>query len=383
MKKVVIVGGGVSGLFLSLFLLKQNHKVHLFEKTSSLGKKFLVAGKSDLNITNSENLDVFCAHYTPRIDDSIKYFSNDSLISFLKEEFDIDTFTGTSGRVFPKDIKASKILKVIVDSLKANPDFTLGLNSNLENFSDDKIQFSAGEVTDFDAAVFCLGGASWKITGSDGSWLKTFKDKNISTTEFKASNCSIELNLSDYFKEKVSHHFIKNVKLECEKESVQGDIVFNGTKMEGTPIYTMSRFFRENKKVSFNFKPDMELVKLKRIIDKRDSKKSIVTFLKTTLKLDPFIYSLWREFHSTDEIKNKLFEMISSFEISNYKLAPIDEAISTIGGVEMSEVDSNYKLKQFNKLYSIGEMLNWDTITGGYLIQGCISQAFHVSKALS
>ncbi len=383
MKEIVVVGGGVAGLFLSLFLLKKNIKVHLIEKTSSLGKKFLVAGKSDLNITNDEGLESFINRYCPAQEETIRSFSKDDLTLFLKEEIGVETFVGTSGRVFPKDIKASKILNLIIKKLKDHPNFKLSLKTSLVRFDDHSIETSNGMLSDFDAAVFCLGGASWKVTGSDGQWRKTFEEAGVKTTEFQPSNCSIELELSDFFKNKVSHHHIKNVSLSCENHKVQGDIVFNGSHLEGTPIYTMSRFFRNNKEVYFNFKPDMEMKKLKNIIEKRDPKKSIASFLKSSLKLDPLLYTFWREFHDPKTINSDLLNLITHSTIPKFKLGKLDEAISTVGGVEMGEVDDHYKLKAFTRYYAIGEMLDWDTITGGYLIQGCISQAHIVSRDLS
>lgn len=382
---IAIIGGGPSSLFAAALLLEKGHKVTLYEKTSSTGKKLLVAGKSGLNITHSEPIESFSKKYFEQQDlyfSLLQDFSNTDLIKWLND-LGVETFIGSSGRVFPTSFKASEILKIINDKLKTYSDFNFFPNSTLTQIDKDYIYINNEKIV-ADKYIYGLGGKSWKITGSDGLWIDLFKEHGIQVNAFAASNCGVEI----AFKSNFDRTPIKNCSISIHGHTIQGDIMLTDYGLEGTPVYSLVKYIREDLEknktafVKIDLKPDLTSEELAKKFSKKRSKDSLSNSLRKLIGLDAGSLNLLKEFTVKEEFQNSPLSFIKNLSIPIHALRPMDEAISTSGGVAFNELTEAFELSKLPNHYVIGEMVDFDTITGGYLLQACFSMAFRVSKSL-
>lgn len=383
-KSIHIVGGGSAALSFACHIDTQKFDVFLYEKNKTLGRKFLVAGDGGLNITHSEPVSKMIEKYFPPefVKPILEQFNNNDLIHWLNK-IGIETFIGSSGRVFPlKNIKPIQVLNTIINQLKLN-----GVRVNTEHqlidWNNEKLTFEHKDINfdiHYDVAVFSLGGGSWKITGSDGTWIDLFKNKGINCAEFESSNSSCYTSWKSEFISKNEGKYIKNISVKCHNQSFKGEIVLTKYGIEGACIYALNRQIREeidlfgHATLLIDLKPGWELYKLKEIFIKY-KKMNVSDILKNKINLNTTTIELLKSRLSKEEYLNqdKLINEIKNLKINILSLAPIDEAISTVGGINLDEINEDFELIKFPKTHCIGEMLNWDASTGGYLLQACFS----------
>lgn len=369
--------------------------VNIYEKNSALGRKFLVAGKGGFNLTHAEPIDNFIARYTPTsfLENSLRGFSNTDLQEWFSS-IGIKTYSGTSDRIFPiKGIKPIEVLNAILKQLEKNK-VKINYEFDWKGFdANDSLVFetSAGiKKIKADITIFALGGASWKVTGSDGAWLNYFSVKNILYEPFEASNCAFKIDWPKNIISKIEGKALKNCEFICGEKTHKGEAVITKFGIEGSGVYPLSGEFRKqihkNKKaiVYVDLKPQLTSNEIKNRIEKK-GKINLTAFLEKDLKINGAKISLLKTFLSKDEFMDneKLISKIKKFPLQIISLAPIDEAISTVGGISLSEIDEDFQLKKLYDHYIIGEMLNWDAPTGGYLLQGCFSMGFNLAKHLN
>lgn len=394
--KVAIVGGGPAGLFCAYELLKNNIKVHLYEKTGGVGKKFLVAGNSGLNLTHAEELSSFVKRYgvnEARFKKYIEDFTPMDLVNWAKE-LGTETFIGSSGRIFPKKMKAADILYQWMKALKDHPNFNLHLKHELEYILDDgDLVFRhehAQKIVRANYYIFALGGGSWKKTGSDGKWIEYIEKLGVKTRKLKAMNCGFEVEWSSHFLEKVDRGFVKNVIVTSRGESARGEIMLTPYGLEGGAIYAISNFVRDEIDevgegvISIDLKPDLTFKEVLEKVTKR-GKDSLTNRLRKGLGLDKVALALLYEVLDRKKAqvdKEYLAHVIKDCLITARRTRPMDEAISTSGGVCFSSLNEDLSMKINDRYYFIGEMLDFEAPTGGYLLQGCFSTAFQVAKSI-
>ena len=390
-KKVAIIGGGTGGLFLAAFLDTKLYDVTIYEKKSSLGRKFLVAGDGGFNLTHAEGLSSFKSRYTPRsfLDDALDHFSNVALREWL-QRLGIPTFVGSSGRIFPeKGIKPIEVLKLIEEYLTVK-NVKFEFNKTFTGWDkDNNVTFDLKEIIKSDYTVFALGGASWKVTGSDGSWLDIFSKKGISTLPFKASNCAFKINWDEPFIKKYEGEPLKNISISLLDKTQKGEAVITNFGLEGNAIYGLSPEIQASlvsKKevvVYVDFKPTIDLSTLREKIENSES--NTTTTLKEKLKLPRSVVALIKTSLTKEEFLDikVLAKFIKNIPLTITDSAPIDEAISTSGGINLNAVDSKFELKELTDNFCIGEMLDWDAPTGGYLIQACASTGAYLAHQLN
>jgi len=379
--KIVVVGAGASGLFVSLELLKLGFEVQLFEKESAIAKKLLIAGKSGLNITNNSDRSSFSKFYYKDhifFQKLLDEFSNDDLREYLNQ-LGIETFVGTSQRVFPKTFKAAQLVKLIKIKLTSYKSFKLISNSTLQKIEKDRILINQEWVT-FDRVIYCLGGASWKHLGSDGMWPDLFNDFNLQINPFRALNCGFEVDWSDLL---IKNKALKNIKLSYLDQSFSGDIMITDYGIESGPVYMLSHYFQNDLKnneyiiCKINFVPDLNREQIKEKLTKRKPKETLSKFLTRVFKFDAMKLSLFNELKE-DELENSL----TNGKINILRARPIDEAISVSGGICMNEITSSFELKKIENHYVLGEMLDWSAPTGGFLLQACFSMAYQCAHSM-
>ncbi len=390
-KSVSIIGGGTAGLMVAAFLDAEKYDINIYEKKASIGRKFLVAGDGGFNLTHSESMGPFIKRYEPSpfLMSALTQFTNQDFIQWLKNN-DIPTFTGSSKRIFPvKGIKPIDVLKKIKNVLNVNK-VTIHCNHAFSGWnSKNQIQFDNGKLIESDLTIYALGGASWKVTGSDGRWISLFSQKGIKTVPFIASNCTFNINWPTLFIK--NHHGtpLKNISICINDKKQLGEVVITHFGLEGNAIYALSSEIQEAiaRKVDpiiyIDFKPSLSQ---EIILDKlKHTSQNITQTLKNKLKLPTAIIDLIKSKTSKDEFLQKatLARMIKSFPLKIIKAGPIDKAISTKGGISVNAVDSTFQLKKMKNHYCIGEMIDWNAPTGGYLIQGCVSMGFHLAKNLN
>ena len=360
MKKIIIIGAGPCGLFTATKLLENpNIKVELYDHKASIGNKFLVAGKSGLNLTHSNRGDLFTNNYYNHkglFDEWFKSFDNDDLINWTNS-LGIETFIGTSGRVFPKQFKAAQFLKIWFDKLKESKNFSFHPHSCLSGFSGNEVKIN-GNIHEFDYLVMALGGASWPKTGSTGEWVKFFDYNDVSVNVFYSINCGFNYRWSQGFLSENSTLPIKYVKLWYKDNSIKGDLMLTDWGLEGSPLYFLSHYIQIDdlgSDLRIDLKPDLTEVE---IIQKLSGKKSISSKLKSIL--DENSIKLLKELTSKDEFLNieKIASKIKNLNLRLKSSRPIEEAISTGGGVCLSEVSRELSLKKFPNIYIGGEMLD-------------------------
>ncbi len=390
-KKVAIIGGGTAGLFLAAYINTDIYEVSIFEKKASLGRKFLVAGDGGFNLTHSEELPSFKSRFTPAsfLNKALDHFRNTHLTAWLST-IGIPTFVGSSGRIFPeKGIKPIRVLKCIEVHLVKNK-INFQFNKTFTGWdSENALIFNEEEIVNADYAVFALGGSSWKVTGSDGAWFDLFRKKGIDTSPFKASNCAFKINWPETITQRYEGTPLKNISISLKDKTQKGEAVITKFGIEGNAIYGLSPTIQEllaSKKeavVQVDFKPTTPLATLIKKIT--DTKSNTTTTLKEQIKLPHAIVKLLKETLTKEEFLDipVLAQFIKCFPLTIVDSAPIDEAISTSGGIALSAVDSNFELKNLKHHFCIGEMLDWDAPTGGYLIQACASMGVYLSGHLN
>lgn len=396
MSKITIVGGGPSGLFCAYQLLKRGYEVDLYDQMSGLGKKFLIAGDGGLNLTHSEDIEKFSGRYgkdEEYFKKLLEDFSPQDLRSWC-EELEVKTFVGTSGRVFPEKLKAAEILLNWQKVLKSYPGFNLFLKHRLINVSKDKIlTFEAEKEIKVlaEKIIFALGGASWEKTGSDGKWKDFFEALGIKVAPFLPMNCGFERPWSGVFVSKVNRTPLKNVTIKLKDQEVRGEVMLTPYGIEGGGIYALSNLIRDyindqgkcfiNLDLKPDFKKDIIIAKIKA----RKKKDSLSNHLRKSLKLDKAAIVLLRELTDPSKFEDPeyLADQIKNLRLELYSVRPISEAISTSGGVSFTGLSEDLEVISISGMYVVGEMLDWEAPTGGYLLQGCFSTAWRVVEAIT
>ncbi len=377
--KTIIIGAGPSSLMAATQAIKNGCEVILYEKMKTAGRKFLVAGDGGFNLTHDGSFDDFVSYYShPQIANIIRQFTNDDLISWLNG-LGIETYVGSSGKIFPvKEIKPSMVLKTWLQYLK-----DLGVkfvyNATLEDFSLDEvvIKTKAGiEKHQFDHLILGLGAASWPKTGSDAAWVSLFTAKNINVVPFQASNAGVNCALPSEFLKEFQGAVFKNVVVSHDGIHRKGEIVLTNYGIEGAPIYYLNPFIRKNLLVPIyiDFKPNFSEKEIIEIL--KNCKNTSEGFKKLKLPI-PFV-SWCKSFLTKEEFLSNgiIAKLVKSFPIQPISFRPIDEAISCCGGVSWVELDENLRLINYPKISIVGEMIDWDAPTGGYLLQACFSTGF-------
>lgn len=393
---VAIIGGGPAAMMLAAKLNSDRFSVCIYEKNKALGRKFLVAGNGGFNLTHSEELEVFVGRYHPNyfLKHAITEFSNKDLQNWLNE-LGISTYIGTSKRVFPaKGTKPVEVLDAIEGQLLGNH-VEIKTNHKWIGFANDgSLMFedrSGIHNVKADIVVFALGGASWKVTGSDGSWLSYFIEKGVACNPFEASNCAYKIDWPAEIIEDIEGKALKNCKFKCGTSFHTGEAVLTAFGIEGSGVYPLGpevRWQLTNKKEAtlyIDFKPQNTVDEIEAKLSNRKNT-SFTKFLEKELKLGETKTLLLKTLSAKEIFTNSktLAALIKNLPIKITALAPLDEAISTVGGIALKEVDEHYQLKKLPSHYVIGEMLDWDAPTGGYLLQACFSMgnnlAHHLNK---
>ncbi|MGJ8661226.1 MAG: NAD(P)/FAD-dependent oxidoreductase [Bacteroidota bacterium] len=390
-KSVAIIGGGPAGLILAAKLDPVLFDVCIYEKNKSLGRKFLVAGKGGFNLTHSEEIKDFIERYTPSdfLKQSLLDFTNNDLRAWL-ENIGIPTFVGSSKRVYPeKGIKPIEVLNKIVAVLEEK-NVTFAFEKEFIGWGEnDEIVFRSGERIKSDIIVFSLGGGSWKVTGSDGSWLNAFQNKGIQTSPFKPANCAYQIDWKPDFIVKHGGSPLKNIVLSCTENSQKGELVVTDFGLEGNAIYALSPQIQnqldENgeAQIHLDLKPHLTSEQIQKKL--LNSSKKLTQSLTEDIKLSRTQVDLLKNELSKDEFLDYaiLVSKIKALPLRVISAAKLDEAISTTGGVLLSSVDEKFMLKQIPNQYCIGEMLDWNAPTGGYLLQACFSFGVSLSSTLN
>lgn len=390
-KKISIIGGGPSAFLLACFLDPEKFSVTIYEKNKTFGRKFLVAGKGGFNLTHSETTQELIKKYTPTgfLDKALQNFTNTDFRNWL-DTIAIPTYIGSSKRVYPKQgIKPIEVLNAIAKTLKEK-----GVTIKYEhtfsgwNNTDEPLLNKVAIKTDY--TIFCLGGASWKITGSDGKWLDSFSDKGIKTKIFQSSNCGYKINWNKDFIKKHEGTPLKNITISCDTRLQKGEAVITTFGLEGNAIYGLSPQIRAqlaaNLKAAIyiDFKPSLSIENLYAKMQV-SGYKNTSQILKKEIKLSAAQIDLLKAYVSKEEYLNKeiLAKKIKSFPLEILNTASIDESISTVGGIDLSAISQNFELEKLANQFCIGEMLDWDAPTGGYLLQGCVSTGVWLAKYLN
>jgi uncharacterized flavoprotein (TIGR03862 family) len=390
-KKIAIIGGGPSAFLLAAFLDGDKFTVTIFEKNKTSGRKFLVAGKGGFNLTHSEPIEQLINRYTPSnfLAEALTNFSNIDFRNWL-DQIGIPTYTGSSKRVYPKEgIKPIEVLNAILKTLKEKG-VIIKYNHAFSDWDETNNPRINRKAIQTDYTIFSLGGGSWKITGSDGNWRKAFSKKGIKTAPFQASNCGYQIDWKPNFIKKHEGTPLKNIAISCSKFIQKGEAVITKFGLEGNAIYGLSpqirkQLYTSSKATVFiDFKPSLTRdVVLSKIT--ASSYRNTTEILKKELKLPSSQIDLLKTHLSKDSYLNirLLSDYIKKFPLEIINIATIDEAISTVGGIDLNAVSKSFELKKMPNQFCIGEMLDWDAPTGGYLLQACASIGVFLAKQLN
>jgi uncharacterized flavoprotein (TIGR03862 family) len=394
-KRVAIIGSGPAALMLASALDPQKFEVTIYEKNFAPARKFLVAGDGGFNLTHSEDIDAFIKRYTPQefLEPCLRAFSNADLRNWLKQ-LGIETFVGSSKRVFPvKGIKPIDVLNAILSDL-GRKNVSVKTSCEWTGWSEHgELMFTTKTgplLIDTDITVLALGGASWKKTGSDGSWANLLSQKGIEIIPFRAANCAYEIKWDAGFLSQYEGGSLKNISLSCGGHEKKGELVITKFGIEGGAIYALSPQIREEleqKKTAtiyLDLKPEITEEEIKKRLTKKRNA-SLTQSLKDDINLDAVKLALLKSLSSKEEFTDveKLAQKIKRLPATVLSAAPIDEAISTVGGIALNEVDEFFQLKKLPGIFAIGEMLDWDAPTGGYLLQACFSMGAWVGERLN
>jgi uncharacterized flavoprotein (TIGR03862 family) len=394
--KAIIIGGGPAGLMAAEVLATAGLPVIVYERKPSLGRKFLMAGRGGLNLTHSEDMEIFLKRYGAAAEwlaPSIRAFPPRQLRDWC-EGLGEPTFIGSSGRVFPKSFKASPLLRAWQRRLQ-----TLGVQFLLQRewkgWNNESHLVFLGpdgqtETVAARATMLALGGASWPRLGSDGGWVALLKEKGVAVAPLRPSNCGFTVAWSDIFREKFAGEPVKPVAASFSGQSVAGEIMISARGVEGGAIYALSSALREEiaatgaATLTLDLRPGVSEQELAKRLDVPRQAKSLANFLRVMGGLSPVAIGLLRE--ADKEVQSRapaaLARLIKALPLRLDAPFDIDRAISSAGGISLDALDEYFMLKALPGVFAAGEMLDWEAPTGGYLLQASFSTAVRAAQGI-
>ena len=387
--KIAIIGGGPAGLMGAQWASGHGFEVHVFERKASVGRKFLIAGRGGMNLTHSEDFSPFCARFGTEQDSVshwLKDFNNDAIRAWASD-LGIDTFIGSSGRVFPTDMKAAPLLRAWLKHLRER-----NVHFHVNHFctgmsADNTLQFqnTEGETSiQADAVIFACGGGSWPQLGSDGSWVTWLEALGVKVNTLQAANCGFNYAWTSLFKEKFAGHAIKPLRINIKNDGskgLQGECVISEYGIEGSLIYALSRSMRESinqhgqATIYLDLLPDHSAERLFMMLNKPRNGRSLSDVLRRLFGLSAVKVSLIYELCDRSQLANPdyLIKCLKQLPLTLSSARPIAEAISTAGGITLLQLDEYLMLNNKPGIFFAGEMLDWEAPTGGYLLSASIA----------
>jgi len=385
---VAVIGGGPAGLFAAETLAAAGHAVTVYDRMPSVGRKLLMAGRGGLNLTHSEDFDTFAARYgaaADRLRPMLQAFPPAALVAWA-EGLGQPTFVGSSGRVFPKALKASPLLRAWLTRL-AGLGVTIRTRHDWLGWTDDgALRFGApdGEIAERpDATVLALGGASWPKLGSDGGWAAWLDD----VAPLRAANMGFDVAWSPVMLGFAGQP-LKGIALSFRGRTARGEAMVARYGLEGGAVYALSAPLRDAidtegaATVQIDLRPDVSAGALTARLSHPKGGQSLSNHLRKALKLSPLETNLLREAHGKDLPAQPaaLAAAIKAAPIRLTGVQPLARAISTAGGVSLSAVDDDLMLKTRPGVFVAGEMLDWEAPTGGYLLQASFATGLAAAK---
>ena len=390
---IAIIGGGPAGLRAAEVASAAGARVELYDASRSVGRKFLVAGKSGLNLTNSEEFEGFLARYRGHnLPDQLWRkilggFDNRALQAWAAE-LGVETCAAPGGKVFPVSMKAAPLLRAWVRRLRSLG-VAFHVNHRLEDLASGHplhLSFETAEGTRqtvCSAIVLALGGGSWPQTGSTGSWQEILRKHSIEVVPLRAANCGWEVDWPAGVLDEAEGKPLKNIALHAGSQSAWGELVLTRYGLEGSPIYHLGPILREMDRpsVTLDLKPSLTLEEVTGRLARVSS--NYVREARRRLKLGKAAASLLRHLPHLGpwDSPANIAAAIKACQIPLVRPRPLAEAISTAGGVAWSELDENLMLRNLPGVFVSGEMIDWEAPTGGYLLQACFATGGHAGEA--
>ncbi|WP_343684735.1 TIGR03862 family flavoprotein [Asticcacaulis sp.] len=384
---IAVIGAGPAGLMLAERLSAAGLRVDIYDRMPSVARKFLMAGRGGLNLTHSEPLAAFIGRYGAQaavLKPAIEAFPPKALRDWA-DGLSADTFVGTSGRVFPKALKASPLLRQWLARLETQ-EVGFHLRHTWTGWDGSALTFEhQGQTVRVaaDVTVLALGGASWPRLGSDGSWTRLLSDKGVPVAPLRPANMGFSVGWSALLRDKFAGEPLKNVALTFDGRTRKGELMLTRDGVEGGLIYAFAAALRDaiERKgaavASLDLKPEWSEAQIQNRLSRGAKNDSVSNRLRKTLNLTPAQIAVLRE--GDQPVTPALIKAVPLTLTGAQGLA---RAISSAGGIRFDALTADYELKALPGVYAIGEMLDWEAPTGGYLLQACFSQAMWTAEAI-
>ena len=385
--QVAIIGAGPAGLMAAEILIQHGLHVAVYDAMPSAGRKFLMAGKGGMNITHAEPFEQFLSRYGARrteLEAMITAFSPQTLREWV-QGLGIATFVGSSGRVFPTEMKAAPLLRAWLHRLRScGVSFHMRhrwlgwADAGLLAFENQQGQCNINA----DAVILALGGGSWPQLGSNAAWLPILSQRGVALSPLQPANCGFEVTWSEFFRSRFAGQPLKSVVLNVEHQTPQqGELMVTEQGLEGGLIYALSAPIREQinanccSTIHLDLLPDRSEASIVERLNAPRGKNSFSNHLRKRLGIDGVKAALLRETASSERLNNpqQLAHHLKALPITLNATRPLAEAISSAGGVSFSAVDQNLMLRAMPSVFCAGEMLDWEAPTGGYLLTACLA----------
>jgi uncharacterized flavoprotein (TIGR03862 family) len=383
---VAVIGGGPAGLMAAEAAAEHGAAVHLFDAMPSVGRKFLMAGKSGLNLTHAEPFEAFLDRFgrdRDRLKPALDRFGPRAVRDWA-HALGVETFVGSSGRVFPVDFKAAPLLRAWLRRLRA-AGVSFHVRRRWRGWDDQgRLVFDSPDghaAFAADATVLALGGASWPSLGSDGAWADILRARDVPIAPFKPANCGFDVGWSEHFATRFAGQPVKPVGLSAGGLGHRGEFVVTESGVEGSGIYSLSAALRDrlaehgSATLTLDLLPDYAPDRLAAALARPRGGKSLSEHLRRTVGIVGVKGGLARELIPAADFQDmaKLARALKALPLMLIAPRPIDEAISSGGGIAWDGLTDDLMLRALPGVFAAGEMLDWEVTTGGYLLTACMA----------
>ncbi len=380
--QAIVIGAGPAGLMAAEVMARAGLSVSVFDAMPSVGRKFLMAGKSGLNLTMDVGPDELVAPFAaPELEELLRAFDAQAVKDWA-EGLGQSLFTGSTGRVFPTVMKASPLLRAWLARLDAlgvrrlaRWQWTGGMGP---------FQFATPDgprEVESNATILAVGGASWSRLGSTGAWSTIFRKNGYEPRPFQPANAALQVAWSSYMQPHLGSP-LKGIAWQANSHVSRGEAVLSAKGLEGSGVYAVSKYVRAGSDLTLDLLPDLSVERVAERLAETKIKTSMANRLRKAFGLSPQKIALLQEWaRPIPKDPATCSALLKGVRVRHSGLRPLDEAISTAGGVPFDVLDASLMLRRHAGVFCAGEMLDWEAPTGGYLITGCLATGAWAGKS--